>query len=228
MNAQLKPAALHRPAAAAWAAHVAAITTIEAEMVAPNAALSKVNAQLAEIQRAARDLETLRGQRRAARTAEHLGERSSVDVAELDKRIKALEATIQASADDQASLQDASAGLQARVNQIGARLTHECQRGSVLLNALHREAIVDLLPDLARAFEPAMVVWEKILAHGDAADALRSESPNLAPTAVGVARDIPIPRLLNLPEFEALIPLLKAAHERAQTSADRYIRDFEP
>jgi predicted nucleic acid-binding Zn-ribbon protein len=226
MNAQLKPAAPHRPAAAAWASHLEALTRVQAEMVAPEAALSKVNAQIGEIQRAARDLETLRGQRRAARTAEHLGEKPAADVAELDRKIKALEATIHASADEQAALQDASAGLQARVTGISQRLTQERQRGPVRLNALHREAIIELLADLAEAFEPAMVVWEKILAHGDAADALRKgENSVLPPTVAGISREFGIPRLLNL-GIDDLVPLLAAAQRRSSEAARAYIGEF--
>jgi hypothetical protein len=229
MNAQLKPVAPHRPAAAAFAAHLAALAAAKDLHVKPTTALAKIQAQLSELLRRRKELEDLRGQYRAARTAEHLGEPVSVDVPALDKRIKVLHDQVTASADDETALHQASADLQGQLAQIHLRLQQLGAPGPALKHALYRERILEQLPDFVAALEPALEVWSKILALGDAADDLRKgENAGLVQTAIGVTRDLPIPRLNNLPGYDdMLLTLLKPALERAQASAQRYIRRLD-
>jgi hypothetical protein len=226
VSAVLK-AADELPAAVAFSHHTAALTALEAELAQPGAALAKVTGRLESHTRARQQLETLRAQRGQARTAQLLGEESAADVSQLDRTIATLGATIAEADDERASLEDAARVLKARLTTIQARIAAEGQRGPMLVHALHRELIVELLPEFVKALEPALDLWAKIVAHGDAADA-RRKGPDamLAPTMVGVERTFGIPRLLNLSGLETIERLLGEARQRAEHEARQYVRQF--
>jgi hypothetical protein len=231
MSAVLKaaPSVARGPAAMAWRSHTALVDSIEAQLVKPQAALNGVLAQLADFERDRRELDSLRRQRRESVTALHVGDAPPGDIVKLSKAINALEQELMSARDEEAALIDAAAQLRQTAAALESRLHVEKLRGGMLLHAKHRERIIELLPEYANTLAPARAIWARILAHADAADALRvGADAGLVPTAVDVQRDIAVPQLVNLPVFaEVLVPLLAAAHAQAITAASKYIAEWK-